>query len=80
MASPNDFEEVIANIDDAVKNVAIFSHNNGLTHFANELTEKHIEHVPTCGIVGFSIDTDSWADFDKAKKEFLFFYFPKMFG
>jgi hypothetical protein len=34
-------------------------------------------HMPTCAVVGFKINTETWQDFLKAEKEFLFFYTPK---
>lgn len=80
MAAPKDFVEVITSLDDKYDTVALFSHNNGLTYFVNDLTDKDIEHVPTCGTVGFTIETEHWADFAKAKKEFNFFFYPKMLG
>lgn len=80
MAAPQDFIHVISQLDDKYDTVAVFSHNNELTYFVNDLTDKDIDHVPTCGAVGFTIETDSWADFAKAKKEFLFFFYPKMLG
>lgn len=76
-ASPVEFLEVIENLDDSIENVAIFSHNNGITYFANSLTDENIEHMPTCSVVAFKIDTENWADFKKATKEFLFFHKPK---
>lgn len=80
MASPKEISSVIKKIDDSVENAAIFSHNNGLSYFVNKLTKQRIEHVPTCSVVGFEIATDSWSDFEKIPKEFLFFYYPKMFA
>lgn len=76
-ASSSEFLEVIESLNDQAKNVAIFSHNNGITHFANSLTNENIEHMPTCSVVAFEVDTDTWAEFKKAAKEFLFFYKPK---
>ena len=76
-ASSTEFLEVIENLDDSVENVAIFSHNNGITYFANSLTNENIEHMPTCSVVAFKIDTKNWAEFKKSAKEFLFFYKPK---
>ena len=76
-ASPTEFLEVIENLDDSVENVAIFSHNNGITYFANSLTDENIEHMPTCSVVAFRIETENWAEFKKSAKEFLFFYKPK---
>ena len=76
-ASSTEFLELIENLDDSVENVAIFSHNNGITYFANSLTNENIEHMPTCSVVAFKIDTKNWAEFKKSAKEFLFFYKPK---
>lgn len=76
-ASTVDFLEVIENLSDEIENVALFSHNNGITYFANSLTNENIMHMPTCAIVGFKINTETWQDFLKAEKEFLFFYTPK---
>ena len=53
---------MIENLDDSVENVAIFSHNNGITYFANSLTNENIEHMPTCSVVAFKIDTKNWAE------------------
>ena len=76
-ASSTEFLELIENLDDSVENVAIFSHNNGITYFANSLTNENIEHMPTCSVVAFKIETKNWAEFKKSAKEFLFFYKPK---
>jgi phosphohistidine phosphatase len=37
----------------------------------------NISNVPTCGIVAFSIDIDSWNRLELGKAKFLFFDFPK---
>jgi len=76
-ASSSDFLEVIENLSDDIENVAIFSHNNGITYFANSLTNENIVHLPTCAVVGFKIETENWQDFRNSEKEFLFFYTPK---
>lgn len=70
------FENVIFGLDNSVQSVAIFSHNNGISNFANSLTDEII-NLPTSGVVGYQIDCDSWSDFATAKKKFLFFYSPK---
>lgn len=78
MASPEDFTDTILQFNDEYNSIALFSHNNGLTYFVNELARESVGHVPTCGVAAFQIDTDSWSDFINAKKEFLFFCYPKM--
>jgi phosphohistidine phosphatase len=55
----------------------VFSHNPGITDFANSLTEARMDNIPTCGIFAIKIDTKHWKDFAEAKKEFLFVDYPK---
>ncbi len=77
-ADPDAFYEVIHDLDDSLQTVALFSHNNGLTEFANLLTDAvKIDNIPTCGIFAVKFVAVKWADFKKAKKEFLFFDYPK---
>jgi phosphohistidine phosphatase len=71
------FYEVISNADDRFQSIAIFSHNPGITDFANELTDIKIDNIPTCGVFSVKIDCKQWMDFKKAEKVFLFFKYPK---
>lgn len=75
----SNFENLIYGLDDSIKSVALFSHNNGISNFANSLTDE-IVNLPTSGVVGYEIDCDNWSDFEMAKKRFLFFYSPKNFN
>jgi len=74
----SNFENLIYGLDDSINSVAIFSHNNGISNFANSLTDE-IVNLPTSGVVAYQIDCDNWSDFETAKKEFLYFYSPKNF-
>ena len=76
-AGEENFYEVIENLKNKWDNVAVFSHNPGITHFANSLTETRIDDMPTCSIFAVKIDTKEWKDLREAKKEFLFFDYPK---
>lgn len=72
------FFEVILSLDNSADTVAIFSHNPGITEFVNLLTDNtKIDNMPTCSIFSIKVFTNNWAEFTKAKKEFLFFDFPK---
>jgi phosphohistidine phosphatase len=77
MASDHVFYEVISKTDDDFDSIAIFSHNPGITDFANELSDIKIDNIPTCGIFAVKVDTKLWADFKEARKEFWFFDYPK---
>ena len=77
-AGTNNFSDTVKDIDDKYKSAAVFSHNPGITAFANLLVEKvNIDNMPTCSIFAVKADVEKWKDFSKAKKEFLFFDYPK---
>ncbi|WP_276503941.1 SixA phosphatase family protein [Terrimonas pollutisoli] len=77
LASPSTFFDVISKTDDQFKTIAVFSHNDGITSFANMLTSTRIDNIPTSGVFAVKIKTKHWADFEKAEKEFWFFDSPK---
>ena len=77
-AGEENFYDVIEHFKNKWDSVAIFSHNPGITYFANSLTETRLDDMPTCGIFAVKIFTDKWEDFRTAKKEFLFFDYPKL--
>jgi len=76
-AGTEDFLEVVKGLKNKWNDVAIFSHNPGITYFANTLTSTRIDNMPTCSIFSVKIKTDSWKDIDSAEKEFWFFDYPK---
>ncbi|HLO38728.1 MAG TPA: histidine phosphatase family protein [Lacibacter sp.] len=78
LATPDVFMQSISNIADSVSSAAIFSHNNGITEFANTLTTTTIDDMPTCSVFAMKADIDTWKDFAKGKKEFWFFDYPKL--
>ncbi len=77
-ASESAFESVIHGLDEKDDSVAIFSHNPGITAFANSLcTPKTFIEMPTCAVFAVQAAVDSWTLFDSAEKQFLFFKSPK---
>ncbi|MFT4204045.1 MAG: histidine phosphatase family protein [Chitinophagaceae bacterium] len=78
-APPSEFYRVVKTIDNQYNCAVLFTHNTGLTDFANELTNVHVDNVPTCGIFAVKIDTDHWKNFSKSPKSFWFFDYPKLF-
>jgi phosphohistidine phosphatase len=77
MAGQSSFENAIKNTIDKYNTIAVFSHNEGITHFANTLTDKKTDNIPTCGVFAVKIKSKHWKDFTDAKKEFWFFDYPK---
>jgi len=80
LANTSVLEELVKSLDASYKTVAIFSHNPGVTEFANTLTEVRIDNIPTCGIFAVQADIKSWEDFPGAEKKFWFFDYPKLHG
>ncbi len=77
-ADVNDFYEAISVADDKFKSIAVFSHNPGITSFANKLVEKaQLDNMPTSSVFAVKADIKNWSDFKDAKKEFWFFDYPK---
>jgi len=77
LAGSSEFIEAISKTDDKFKSIAVFSHNEGITQFANSLTETKTDNIPTCGVFAITIKTKHWKDFLEAQKEFWFFDYPK---
>jgi phosphohistidine phosphatase len=77
-APPEIFYQVVKELDDTLTTVAIFAHNPGITYFVNQLAAVRIDNMPTCAVFAVTINVNSWKDFAKTKKEFLFFDYPKL--
>lgn len=76
-ASEETFFETVVRLPETATTVALFSHNPGITHFVNRLVPNvRIDNMPTCGLFALEFD-GQWQGFEKAKKEFLFFDYPK---
>jgi phosphohistidine phosphatase len=76
-ASIEEFYSTVESVDNDYKTVALFSHNPGITAFANQLTNMRVDDMPTCAVFALHIKTDNWKDFRAAEKEFWFFDYPK---
>ena len=57
--------------------VFLFGHNPGITDFANELLNEHINTIPTCGIVASKIYIKNWKGITFGCGKIEFFDFPK---
>lgn len=72
------FYDTIAALPDNLNTVALFSHNPGITYFVNSLdTKTKVDNMPTCAIFAAEAAITQWKEFAKAKKECLFFDYPK---
>ena len=79
LAPASFFMELISSIDSSYATAAIFSHNPGITEFANMLTNDiKTDNIPTCGIFAVEAATDDWKQFSTARKNLLFYDYPKL--
>jgi phosphohistidine phosphatase len=76
-AVQSQFEQFVASLKDKADTVALFSHNPGITDYVNTLSGVHTDNIPTCGIFAVNADVESWSEFTKAEKNFLFYDYPK---
>jgi phosphohistidine phosphatase len=76
-AGEKDFASVVASLPNDQNVVAIFSHNPGITEYANTLTSTRIDNIPTSGIFAVKAETNDWKTFASAAKQMWFFDYPK---
>lgn len=75
----NSIVEIIRQVDISINKILLFTHNPAITDAANFLSGRYIDNIPTCGIVGLKLLTNSWKEIDKKKCELEFFEFPKKY-
>lgn len=78
-ASEDAIMKIIQRLKDDVNVVFLVGHNPGLTDFINSLRQDDdvLDNLPTCGIIGFRFNIDSWKDIAWESGELLFYDFPK---
>lgn len=76
-AAPDTFSEVVALLSDDYQSAALFSHNPGISEYANTLCNIKVDDMPTCAVFAVQAQCESWTEFAEAGKQFLFFDYPK---
>jgi phosphohistidine phosphatase len=76
-ANKNQIREVLYGINDKKKSVMVVCHNTGITDFVNSFGTYISDNMPTCSMVAFQFDTDSWVKIDSAPCKFIFFDYPR---
>ena len=71
-------QETVSLINNTCETVILIGHNPGITAFANSFTKVQTDNLPTCAIFAVRADINAWEEFKNAKKEFLFFDYPKL--
>lgn len=79
LASPETFFEVITGFPSSYNHVAVFSHNNGISEFANLLCDDvMVDEMPTCSVFAVEAPITEWRDFADSPKKFLLFMSPNL--
>lgn len=80
-ASEETMLSVVQGISNKYHSLMIFGHNPGLTDFVNGLMDEesgfYTDNVPTCGIVAFSFEVDSWEEVNWKKGKVILYDYPK---
>jgi phosphohistidine phosphatase len=77
-ASVETFYDVVHNLDNKYRSVALFSHNPGITDFVNSLCENvRVDNVPTAGVFAIELNIKEWKDFKPKVNQYKFFDYPK---
>ncbi|KAA5821490.1 histidine phosphatase family protein [Algibacter amylolyticus] len=52
---------IVKDVHDSVNNLMVFGHNHAITAFVNTFGTKHIDNVPTSGVVIIEFDIEKWS-------------------
>ena len=77
MADEEDFLGTLSKFTGEDKCVLLFSHNPGITDFANFICGADIPEIPTCGIVHVHFPLNSWKEVNKGTGIFRSLDYPK---
>ncbi|MBT8177624.1 MAG: histidine phosphatase family protein [Eudoraea sp.] len=63
----------VKGLEDSLQTVAVFGHNYALTNVANQWGNRHLDNVPTSGLVHIKFPADRWASLEKGSTELVLF-------
>lgn len=77
-----DFQDLLRwcrGVDDVIAQIVIIGHNPAMTDFINEMSDRTIENLPTCGYAQLWFETQSWQTLPAKSAKLVSFLKPKMF-
>ena len=77
LAGAHTILRVLRGQNDAHKCIMLFSHNEGITDFANMLSGHYLDNLPTAGVIGFTFRCASWSEIAPHKGKFCFYDYPR---
>ncbi len=75
-ATPDSLMAVVGSLDDRLDRVMLVGHNPAVVDLARRF-DSEITRVPTCALVEFGFDVESWAGIDKTRPARTIFDSPK---
>ncbi|MGB3790207.1 MAG: histidine phosphatase family protein [Phormidesmis sp.] len=67
-------------LDNSMTEVVIVGHNPAMTDFVNQMSDRTIKNLPTCGYVQLQFEVDSWQALSARSAKLVSFLTPKMFA
>jgi phosphohistidine phosphatase len=75
-ATPAVFFNVIRTVSNTVNTLLIVSHNDGITHLANSLTDARIDYMQPGSVFMVKADCQDWFAFEQASRSFVSYRQP----
>ncbi len=66
-------------LNDSMAEVVIVGHNPAMTDFVNQMSDRPIKNLPTCGYVQLWFELDSWQALSAGSAKLVNFLKPKTF-
>lgn len=77
LANADAFTAAIRSAPPKAATIAVFSHNDGITLYANRLSDARVDNMPTCAVFAVKCNISEWSEFEPRDHEFYFFDYPK---
>jgi phosphohistidine phosphatase len=69
--------DLIRDLPDHYKQIALFGHNPGLHQISNYLVPDSLSEFPTCAIAWIDFSIESWKDITARKGKLHYYDYPK---
>ena len=77
MAYVSEIGQVISNVPNEIRNLAIFGHNPSFTMYANQFLDEPLDNLPTAGVVIVTLEADGWKGIGRSHVKGTFVDYPK---
>lgn len=76
-ATPVTLMEIVRQLDDRHRHVALFGHNPGFSELSHQLASCDFDELPTCGIAHISLTIERWQNASRGCGRLLYKTWPK---